>query len=179
MLPLFGWAGIVPPVLVPRPMAAPVTAQDRRALEKLGLGLADLFAGTDVLLSARGAEREGALLAELAAIRDAALSALAGLGPRLAGVDAGLARPVESTRENVRFSLDKLAERTRAAAGRANETEARQLRRLAAALAPGGRPAERVYTPLHWLLRHGRAGLVGPMKEQLRWDVAGLQEIAL
>ncbi len=179
MLPLFEWAGVVPPVLVPRPMAAPVTAQDRRALEKLGLGLADLFAGTDALLAARGAEREGALLADLAAIRDAALSALAGLGPRLAAVDAGLARPTESTRENVRFSLDKLADRTRAAAGRANEAEARQLRRLATALAPGGRPAERVYTPLHWLLRHGREGLVGPLKQQLRWDVAGLQEIAL
>ncbi len=179
MLPLFEWAGIVPPVLVARPMAAPVSAPERRALEKLGLGLADLFAGTDALLAARGAEREGALLADLAAIRDAALSALAQLGPRLAAVDAGLARPVESTRENVRFSFDKLAERTRAAAGRANEAEARQLRRLAAALAPGGRPAERVYTPLHWLLRHGREGLVGPLKEQLRWDVAGLQEIAL
>ena len=179
MLPLFDWAGIVPPVLVPRPMAAPVTDHERRALAKLGLGIADLFAGTDALLSARGAAREGALLAELAAVRDAALAGLATLGPRLAAVEAGLGRNVEATRENVRFTLDKLAERTRAAAGRANEAEARQLRRLAATLAPGGRPAERVYGPLPWLLRHGRAGLVGPLKEQLRWDVSGLQEIAL
>ena len=94
-------------------------------------------------------------------------------------MEAGLGKPLESTRENLRFAFDKLLERTRAAAGRANEAEARQLRRLAAALAPGGRPAERVYGPLPWLLRHGRAGLVGPLKEQLRWDVAGLQEIAL
>ncbi len=179
MLPLFDWAGIVPPVLVPRPMAAPLTAPDRRALEKLGLGLGDLFAGTDALLAARGAAREGALLHDLAGLRDAALAGLADLGPRLAGVEAGLGKPLESTRENVRFALDKLIERTRAAAGRANEAEARQIRRLAAALAPGGRPAERVYGPLPWLLRHGRAGLVGPLKEQLRWDVAGLQEIAL
>ncbi len=179
MLPLFDWAGIVPPVLVARPMAAPVTSADRRALEKLGLGLADLFAGPDALLSARGAEKEGSLLADLAAVRDETLEALAGLAPRLAGVEAGLGKPLESTRENVRFSFEKLIERTRAAAGRANEAEARQLRRLAASLAPGGRPAERVYSPLPWLLRHGRAGLVGPLKQQLRWDVAGLQEIAL
>ncbi len=179
MLPLFEWAGIVPPVLVARPMAALVTASERRSLEKLGLGLGDLFAGTDALLAARGAAREGALLADLAGVRDAALSALADLAPRLAAVEAGLGKPLETTRENLRFSLDKLLERTRAAAGRANETEARQVRRLASALAPGGRPAERVYGPLPWLLRYGRAGLVGPLREQLRWDVAGLQEIVL
>lgn len=179
MLPLFGWAGIVPPVLVARPMAALVNASERRSLEKLGLGLGDLFAGTDALLAARGAAREGALLDELATIRDTALGSLADLAPRLASVEAGLGKPLESTRENLRFVLDKLLERTRAAAGRSNEAEARQLRRLASALAPGGRPSERVYGPLPWLLRHGRAGLVGPLKEQLRWDVAGLQEIEL
>ncbi len=179
MLPLFDWAGIVPPALVARPMAAPVGASDRRALEKLGLGLADLFAGTEALLSARGAAREGALLDELAGVRDEALAALAGLAPRLSAVEAGLGKPLEATRENLRFSFDKLLERTRAAAGRANETEARQLRRLAVALVPGGRPAERAYGPVPWLLRYGRQGLVGPLKEQLRWDVAGLQEIAL
>ena len=146
---------------------------------RIAIGLADLFAGPDALLSARGAEKEGSLLADLAAVRDETLEALAGLAPRLAGVEAGLGKPLESTRENVRFSFEKLIERTRAAAGRANEAEARQLRRLAASLAPGGRPAERVYSPLPWLLRHGRAGLVGPLKQQLRWDVAGLQEIAL
>jgi bacillithiol biosynthesis cysteine-adding enzyme BshC len=179
MLPLFDWAGIVPPVLVARPMAAPVSASERRALEKLGLGLGDLFAGTDALLAARGAAREGSLLDDLAAIRDTALGSLAELAPRLAAVEAGLGKPLESTRDNLRFAFDKLLDRTRAAAGRSNEAEARQLRRLASALAPGGRPAERVYGPLPWLLRHGRAGLVGPLKEQLRWDVAGLQEIEL
>ena len=179
MFPLFDWAGIVPPVLVARPMAAPVNASERRALEKLGIGLGDLFAGTDALLAARGAAREGALLADVAAIRDAALGSLAQLAPRLAAVEPGLGKPLETTRENLRFSFDKLLERTRAAAGRANEAEARQIRRLATALAPGGRPAERVYGPLPWLLRHGRAGLMDPLREQLRWDVAGLQEIAL
>ena len=116
MLPLFDWAGLVPPVLVPRPMAAPVNASERRALEKLGLGLGDLFAGTDALLAARGAAREGALLDELAAIRDTALGSLAELAPRLAAVEAGLGKPLESTRENLRFAFDKLLERTRAAA---------------------------------------------------------------
>jgi len=179
MLPLFDWAGIVPPVLAPRPMAAPVAAAERRALEKLGLTLADLLAGVDALLARRGAGRAAGLLDGLAAVRDGALDALEGLAPRFAAVEPGLAKNLETTRENVRFALEKLAERTRAAAGRADEAEAQKVRRLAAALAPGGRPAERVYGPLPWLLRHGRAGLVGPLKEQLRWDAAGLQEIAL
>jgi len=179
MLPLFEWAGLVPPVLVPRPMAAPVTAAERRTLGRLGLGLADLFAGVETLISRRGAARAGELLDELVALRDGALSGLDALAPRLAAVEAGLGKNVAATRENVRFAFEKLADRARAAAGRADEAEVRQLRRLAAALAPGGRPAERLYPPLPWLLRHGRAGLVGPLKEQLRWDVAGLQEIDL
>ena len=179
MLPLFDWAGLVPPVLVPRPMAAPVSGAERRALGRLGLSLGDLFAGVDTLLSARGAAREGGLLDEIAALRAGTLARLEELAPRLAAVEAGLGRNAEATRENVRFAFEKLVERTRAAAGRADEAEARQLKRLTAALAPGGRPAERVYPPLPWLLRHGRSGLVGPLKEQLRWDVAGLQEIEL
>lgn len=179
MMPLFDWAGIVPPVLVARPMAAPLSATDRRGLEKLGLSLGELFAGVDALLAERGGARAGTLLAELDGIRERALAGLAALAPGVAAVEPGLAKNLEATRENVRFALEKLAERTRAAAGRADEAEARQLRRLAAALAPGGRPAERVYGPLPWLLRHGRKRLVGPLKEQLRWDVAGLQEIAL
>lgn len=179
MLPLFCWAGIVPPVLVPRPMAAPVTAAERKVLGRLGLTLADLFAGVDALLAERGAARAGGLLDELVALRDGALSGLDALAPRLAAVEAGLGKNVVATRENVRFAFERLADRARAAAGRADEAEVRQLRRLAASLAPGGRPAERLYPPLPWLLRHGRAGLVGPLREQLRWDVAGLQEIDL
>lgn len=179
MLPLFDWAGLVPPVLVPRPMAAPVAPAERSALAKTGLGLGDLLAGADALLSARGAARAGTLLDDLSTARDAALAGLEALGPRLGAVEAGLAKNLDATRQNVRFAFEKLAERTRAAAGRADEAEARQVRRLAASLFPGGRPAERVYGPLPWLLRHGRAGLVGPLRQQLRWDVAGLQEIAL
>ena len=160
-------------------MAAPVSASERRALEKLGLGLGDLFVGIDALLAARGAAREGALLADLAAIRDTALGSLAELAPRLAAVEAGLGKSLESTRENLRFTFDKLLERTRAAAGRANEAEARQLAASPTRSPRVAVPAERVYGPLPWLLRHGRAGLVGPLKAQFRWDVAGLQEIAL
>ncbi|HQR45759.1 MAG TPA: bacillithiol biosynthesis BshC, partial [Thermoanaerobaculia bacterium] len=43
--PLFAWAGIVPPILVPRAMAAPLSAPGRRALSRLGLGVADAVAG--------------------------------------------------------------------------------------------------------------------------------------
>ena len=173
------WAGLVAPVLVPRPMAAPVTAAERRVLGRLGLTLADLFAGVDALLAQRGAARAGGLLDELVTLRDGALQGLDALAPRLSAVEAGLGKNVAATRENVRFAFEKLADRARAAAGRADDAEVRQLRRLAASLAPGGRPAERLYSPLPWLLRHGRTGLVGPLREQLRWNVAGLQEIDL
>ena len=43
-------------------------------------------------------------------VRDAALAALADLAPRLAAVEPGLGKPLESTRDNLRFAFDKLLE---------------------------------------------------------------------
>jgi hypothetical protein len=47
--------------------------------------------------------------------------------------------------------------------------------RLSVALAPNGTLAERVYTPLHFVLRYGPEAVRKPLLEALRWDTTGIQ----
>jgi len=177
--PLFEWAGIVPPVLVPRPMVAPLSSSGRRALARFGFGVADALEGPAALLSRAGARRAGAALDGVRETRRVALASLDRLGPELFAIDAALARALEATRKNVAFALQKLEEKAAQAAGRADEAVAAQIRRLSEEITPGGELAERVYTAVPWLLRYGRDGLVGPLKQGLRWNVPGLQVIEL
>ena len=177
--PLFAWAGIVPPVLVPRAMAAPVSSPTRRALEKLGLGVADALEGEAVLLARAGAGRARAALDRVRRVREEALAAVDALAPDLLAIDGRLSRSFDATRKNVAFALEKLEEKAAEAAGRSDESVETHVRRAARDIAPGGRLAERVYTAVPWLLREGREGLVGPLKRELQWNVTGLQVIAL
>ncbi|MEO6324327.1 MAG: bacillithiol biosynthesis BshC [Thermoanaerobaculia bacterium] len=179
MLPLFGWAGIVPPVIVPRPMVALVDPGTRRLLSKLNLSVADLLGGPEPILKQRGAERADGALGKIQELRQAATERLGALRGELLAIDAALAKPVDVTSEKISFALDKLVEKAAEASGRADTTLAAQLRRLAVALVPEGRLAERVYSPLTYLLRHGRAGVVTPLLTHLRWNRAGLQVIDL
>ena len=177
--PLFAWAGIVPPVMVPRAMAAPVTPPVRRALARLGLGVEGALDGAEALLSRAGAGRAAAAIDRIRQARQAALSNLDALAPDLLAIDGTLARPLEAARKNVLFALEKLEEKTAQAAGRADEAVEAQVRRVVQEIAPDGRLAERVYTAVPWLLRYGRDGLVQPLKQRLRWDVTGLQVVEL
>jgi bacillithiol biosynthesis cysteine-adding enzyme BshC len=177
MHPLFAWAGLLPPVLVLRPMAAPVDAQTRRLLLSTGLSVGDVLAGTEALLARRGRERAATPLAEMERFASRTDAELAALEPALLALDANLKRPLQATRQNVAFAIGKLAEKVTAAAGRADETLASKAARLSAAILPGGSLAERVTTPVPWLLRWGRDGLLRALEHDLRWDRPGLTVI--
>ena len=179
MLPLFSWAEIVPPVLVPRPMVALVDPATRRVLSKLNLSVADLLDGPEPILRSRGTARAEGALRKVQELRQASTERLSALRGELLAIDAGLAKPLDVTSEKISFALDKLIEKAAEASGRADQTLAAQLHRLAVALVPEGRLAERVYSPLTYLLRHGRAGVVTPILQHLRWDRPGLQVIDL
>ncbi len=176
-LPLFGWAGVVPPVLVLRPMVAVLGPLERRLLSKAGIEVEELLAGPDAVVKARGAARAGELLGALERARDAAVASLEEVRSGLLSVDPSLGKGLDATEENVRFAFGKLAERTRAAAGRADEAFARSVRRLADLVVPNGTLAERIYTPVPWLARMGRRALVGALEEAVRWDAPGLVEV--
>jgi bacillithiol biosynthesis cysteine-adding enzyme BshC len=177
--PLFDWAGLVPPVIVPRPMVALLSPVARRLLAKLDITITEVLQGTDALLKKCGAGRAHEILAGLEAAKGAALEALQALRPELAAIDLSLEKAVETTREKLAFAFEKLAEKTAGAAGRADETLAAQVKRVAAEIAPGGTLVERVYSALPYALRYGRDGIAGPLTRDLRWDVPGLQVIEL
>jgi bacillithiol synthase len=177
--PLFAWAGIVPPVIVPRPLVAPLSPAAKRGLEKLGLSVGDVLEGPEAMLRKRGAGAARELLSRLSAVGDGAVRDLLALEPALLAVDASLEKAVDATREKTSFAFEKLVEKTASAAGRADERATQQVNRLAEEILPGGRLAERVYSALPYVLRFGREALVGALRRELRWNEPGLQVIEL
>jgi hypothetical protein len=160
-------------------MVALVEPATRRILRKLNLSVADLLDGPEPILTSRGAARAEGALRKIRDLRQVSIERLSALRGGLLAIDAGLAKPLETTNEKISFALDKLIEKAAEASGRSDQTLAAQLHRLAVALVPEGRLAERVYSPLTYLLRHGRAGVVAPILQNLRWDQPGLQVIDL
>jgi bacillithiol synthase len=177
--PLFAWAGIIPPVLVPRPMVALVPPATERLLSRLGFSIADVLEGPEALLRKKGAGEARGLLERLGTVRERAIRELDALRPALLAVDPSLERAVAITREKTAFAFEKLVEKTASAAGRADERTAAQVTRLAAEILPRGTLAERVYSALPYALRFGRGTLVGTLRRDLKWNEAGLQVLEL
>jgi bacillithiol biosynthesis cysteine-adding enzyme BshC len=177
--PLFAWAGIVPPVIVPRPLVALLSPSAKRGLEKLGLSVEDVLEGPEAMLRKKGAGAARALLSRLSAVGGSAVRDLLSLKPALLGVDPSLEKAVEATREKTAFAFEKLLEKTAGAAGRADERTAAQVTRLAEEMLPRGILAERVYSALPYALRFGRGTLVGTLRRELKWNEAGLQVLEL
>jgi bacillithiol synthase len=177
--PLFSWAGIVPPVMVPRPLVALVPAATARVLSKLGLSVEDVLGGEEAMLQKKGAGEARALLERLGAIRESALRALDAEKPALLAVDPSLEKAVQTTREKTSFAFEKLVEKAAAAAGRSDERTAAHVKRLAEEILPGGALAERAYSALPYVLKFGREAVVGPLRRDLVWGEPGLQVIPL
>jgi hypothetical protein len=155
-------------------MVSLVDPVSRRLLDTAGLAIEDVLQGPEALLERRGRERGGAALAALEAAAREMETRLTALEPALVEIDPGLKRPLDATRQNVSFAAGKLREKVTAAAGRADEALAKKIARLSALLLPNGTLAERVYTPVPYLLRLGRDGLLSALEGSLRWDRPGL-----
>jgi bacillithiol biosynthesis cysteine-adding enzyme BshC len=173
-LPLFAWAGLVPPVLVPRPMVAVVEPTARRAMEKLSITIEDLLEGPEAILEARGAASASGLMRRLEDVKKAALRGLDALEPELLAIDDSLGKALSATREKLDFALGKLEEKAASAAGRHQESLVEKVTRLTTALVPRGELAERVYTPVTYLMTLGRRGLLAAMRRGVSWERFGL-----
>jgi bacillithiol biosynthesis cysteine-adding enzyme BshC len=176
-LPLFDWAGIVRPVIVPRPMAALVEAPVRRALEKLGLSYEQALQSPDELLKTLGAQAVSGLLGRLEDVRKDSVARLDALRAELLSVDDALGKALDATKEKIEFSLGKLEERAASAAGRQTESLAQKVARVSTALAPEGTLAERVYGPVPYLMSLGREGFLAAMKRAVSWERFGLTAV--
>jgi uncharacterized protein YllA (UPF0747 family) len=177
--PLFSWAGIVPPVTVPRPLVALVPAGTERVLSNLGLSVEDVLEGEEAMLQKKGAGSARSILERLTAIRGSALRALDAEEAALLAVDASLKKAVAVTREKTSFAFEKLVEKAAAAAGRSDERTAAQVKRLLEEILPGGALAERAYSALPYVLKFGREAVVGALRRELAWSEPGLQVIFL
>ncbi|MGE5413441.1 MAG: bacillithiol biosynthesis protein BshC [Syntrophomonadaceae bacterium] len=157
-LPLFELFEVTPPVLIPRTHAVLRGPAERRLAEQLGIA-------EDDLLSAP-ADPEAAPVPEADAVgtlaKDTAQN-LAALSGSFARLDASLEGALENAGKKIAYQFEQLADRARKAAERKEGVAANRRRRLAAAIAPGGVPAERVYTPRCGVLAWGR-GLVGALR---------------
>lgn len=179
MLPLFGWAGLVPPCIVPRPSVVLLSRGDRKLVDRIGLPLGEFLSSPREVRRGRAAARNAELLARLAHVESGTREALETLRPEFVSVDASLAKGLDVTTQNVSFAIGKLRERVLAAASRSDEAFGRDVDRLAASLLPGGKLAERVYSPLVYLPRHGRERLAERLLGEVRWSEPGPQVIEL
>jgi bacillithiol biosynthesis cysteine-adding enzyme BshC len=151
-LPLFELFEVTPPVLVPRTHAILRGPAERRLAEQLGIADEDLLSAP--------ADPESAPVPEAEAVGDLATTTaqnLRALSGSFARLDPTLEGALETAGKKIAHQFEQLAERARKAAERKEGVAANRRRRLAAAIAPGGVPAERVYPPLPWMLAWGRA----------------------
>ncbi len=179
MLPLFDWAGLVPPFIVPRPSVVLLSPDDRKFADRIGLPLGEFLASPREVRRGRAAAKNADLLARLAQVESGARQALETLRPEFVNVDASLVKGLDATNQNISFAIGKLRERVLAAAARSDEAFGRDVDRLSASLLPGGKLAERVYSPLVYLPRYGRERLAERLLGQVLWSESGPQVIEL
>ena len=151
-LPLFELFEVPPPVLIPRTHAVLRGPAERRLAEQLGIPDEDLLEAPADPESAPVPEADAA--AELGKSTAENLRTLSG---SFAKLDPSLEGALENAGKKIAYQFEQLAERARKAAERKEGVAANRRRRLAASLAPGGVPAERVYPPLSWMLAWGRS----------------------
>ncbi len=165
--PVYDRFGVPMPVIEPRLSLTVVEPGVAKVLDRYGLSVADLGAGTP-----DPGERLHELWRRLAldasdidldaAFAEAALAALAAvdaLRPTVAQVDAGMATAVGAARRRVEQALGSLADKTVRAEKRNHDVVRERLARAQAALWPDGTLQERRAGPLGAVARHGLGAL--------------------
>ncbi len=154
--PLFPIFGLALPVLLPRPHLLPRGARERRAQEALEIPDAEIFRARE---AARG---EGTPAARRLTDLDSRIAAeLSALAPDIGSVDPTLSPVLAGAAEKISHQIGRVREKVEKAAERRDEEKNRRLEAIEHTLAPGGAPADRVYSPLTYLLRFGEAFVPG------------------
>jgi len=151
-LPLFELLGVPAPVFLPRPHLLPRGARERRAAEALGLRDEDLFRARDAL-----AGRPPEVAGTLSEIERDARRRLGSSRAEIERIDPTLVSPLESAIEKVGHSIARLRAKVERAADRLDADKNRRIAIVENALAPEGRPADRVYPAAAYIARFGDA----------------------
>ncbi|HOZ49446.1 MAG TPA: bacillithiol biosynthesis cysteine-adding enzyme BshC [Candidatus Hydrogenedentes bacterium] len=171
--PLFGDFGFDMPFVYPRARGVLTPTKIAKLLDKFSLQTRDLDEGREAVV--RHALR--------AIVRNPAREALERRRPEVEGAVEALARDLADTSapaaemadrliQRVRDGLDRIEQSTLEADAVQADAVTEQVRRVCDALAPFGKPQERVYTVFSFLFEHGFS-LIGRLAEEL--DVESFQ----
>lgn len=147
------------PVVLPRASLTLVDPRIGRIFARYGLPYEAMFGTIEeaCLTVLRSTKADGGF--DFAGMRDAALSALAGLPALAAEEDRNLAAPAENTLKNIERALQTFEERLGQSRSQGDAVMTTQIGKLLAWLAPGGKPQERVFCLPSFIARYG-PGLV-------------------
>jgi bacillithiol biosynthesis cysteine-adding enzyme BshC len=160
--PLFGAFGMRMPVVYPRASVTLVSREARRAMERLGIGAAELDAPEHELVRRLARERVPAGVEEaLRRLREGIAAGYAGLMEAAEAVDPTLRGALGGLRNRSLLAAADAERKIVSAAARAGEGIARDVRRVLAELRPQGAPQERVLNVFSYLAEHGPELLAG------------------
>lgn len=178
--PLYDYFGVVMPAIVRRPGGLLVEAKVSRALEKLGVSVAEfLKLGGEGVMTQRAMGQDDGPLSRITTAREAIVSALDSLDDGLNGADPGVQKGAKKLRGSVEGGLEKLKERVAHAVSQEDRVARDRCVRLGQSLRPGGNPQERVYGAFFPFYAHYGERLAPFLKECFLEDFAPDQIIDL
>ncbi|HXO86849.1 MAG TPA: bacillithiol biosynthesis BshC, partial [Gemmatimonadales bacterium] len=168
--PLFAKLGVTPQVPMRRWSGLIIESRVDKVLQKHGLTPEDFAEPAGALESRLArAEMPEELAAALEALRDDVAARFQRISGEVQMIDPTLERTVESARNAALAGTNEIEKKLVASLKRAQGTVTAQLARARAALAPNGKPQERVLTPASFLARYGTSVLAHVEAEVARW----------
>ena len=167
--PLFARLGVRAPAPVARWSGLILEPRIDKVLERHALSPADFDGGPALETRLVRETLPAEVVAALTATRDAVLDRYAELGARVARVDPTLERTVQSARNAALAGTQEIEKKLVASLKRTNDTLVAQIARARWAIAPTGKPQERVLTVASFLSRHGPDVLDAVSAEVARW----------
>ena len=167
--------GLSMPVIYPRKNATVVDQKTGRILEKFGLEVRDFWGGAEAVIRRVGEsgvpESLSAGLGRAAAHIEEDFESLSG---EVAAFEPTLKESAHLARGRMVQQLEFLKKKVVQAAKRKEDIAVGQVRKAADHLYPGGRPQERVFNVVPYLLKYGPA-FIDDLDEALDLDVYGHQ----
>ncbi|MFN2427453.1 MAG: bacillithiol biosynthesis cysteine-adding enzyme BshC [Candidatus Binatia bacterium] len=182
LAPLYEALDVAMPLVAPRPSFCVTGAGDRRRLEALGIGFADVCGAREDVLARLTRSHDGDVFPPddvEDALTSAFMARLAEFAAHALPLDSTLARPIERARESVAQSVARLADKYRRSVLYRDTVLIERLDRVRAALAPNGVAQERCYGFASLAAEHGIIDLLTAIRRTLEPFDARTREIEL
>ncbi len=171
--PLFAEFGMRMPVVYPRFSVTLVSRAARRAMQRAGVGVAELDGPEHEVLRRLARERVPAEVAgALRVLREGIAGGYARLMDEAAAIDPTLRGALGSLRNRSLLEAADAERKIVSAAARTGDEVARDVRRARAELRPHGEPQERVLTVFSFLPEHG-PGLLREIAARMQVTLGG------